>query len=121
MKNYGAPEVSKQAVANDPDRFLKAITAMFRRAAGYDLEGQDWFWVKNTPDGSVLSNPNGMKLGGGGQRDEPGLHRLPQGRPGGRHNSTATTDSPPTEARIPRAGERLQDAHLRMPGGPGVV
>jgi len=63
-RNYGGPGVSKQAVADDPQRWLKAITVMYRREAGYDPQDKDWFWVKYAPDGGVLSNPKGMKLAG---------------------------------------------------------
>jgi len=62
-RNYGGPDVSKQAVADDPAKFLKAVTVMFKRA-GYDADNQDWFWVKYKPDGSLHKNPKGMKLAG---------------------------------------------------------
>ncbi|RMG33451.1 MAG: hypothetical protein D6720_11400 [Gammaproteobacteria bacterium] len=62
-RNYGGPGVSKTAVANNPRKFLKAVTVMFKRP-GYDPENQDWFWVKYGPDGSVLKNPKGMFLAG---------------------------------------------------------
>ena len=62
-RNYGGKGVSKQAVANDPDKWLKAVTVMYKRA-GYDPEDRDWFWVKYAPDGSVMKNPKGMSLAG---------------------------------------------------------
>jgi len=31
---------------------------------GYDPDDKDWFWVKYAPDGTVLTNPKGMKLAG---------------------------------------------------------
>jgi len=62
-RNYGGKGVSKAAVANDPLRYLKAITVMFKRK-GYDPEDKDWFWVKFAPNGSVLKNPKGMSLAG---------------------------------------------------------
>lgn len=62
-RNYGGKGVSKTAVANDPDKYLKAITVMFKRK-GYDPETQDWFWVKYKPDGSLHTNPKGMMLAG---------------------------------------------------------
>ena len=62
-RNYGGDGVSKAAVANDPDKFLKAVTVMFKRP-GYDAETKDWFWVKYAPDGKVLSNPKGVPLAG---------------------------------------------------------
>jgi len=62
-RNYGGPGVSKDAVANDPAKFLKAITVMLKRP-GYDPEDQDWFWVKYKPNGELHTNPKGMKLAG---------------------------------------------------------
>ncbi len=62
-RNYGGKDVSKANVANNPKKYLKAITVMFKRP-GYDPENKDWFWVKYAPDGSVLKNPKGMKLAG---------------------------------------------------------
>ena len=63
-KNFGGEGVSKEAVANDPEKWLKAVTVMFRREKGYDSDDKDWFWVKYAPDGTVLTNPKGMKLAG---------------------------------------------------------
>lgn len=62
-RNYGGDGVSKNAVANEPDKFLKAVTVMFKRP-GYDAETKDWFWVKYAPDGTVLKNPKGIPLAG---------------------------------------------------------
>ncbi len=62
-RNYGGEGVSKEAVANDPDKYLKAVTVMFKRK-GYDPETGDWFWVKYKPDGSLHTNPKGMMLAG---------------------------------------------------------
>ena len=62
--NYGGEGVSKEAVANDPDKWLKAVTVMYRREAGYDPEDNNWFWVKFAPDGSILTNPKGAQLAG---------------------------------------------------------
>lgn len=63
-KNFGGPEISKEAVANDPDTYLKAVTVMYRRESGYDAENKNWFWVKYAPDGAVMKNPKGMSLAG---------------------------------------------------------
>ncbi len=63
-KNFGGENISKEAVANDPDKWLKAVTVMYRREKGYDAENKDWFWVKYAPDGSVMKNPKGMQLAG---------------------------------------------------------
>lgn len=63
-RNYGGEGVSKQAVANDPDRWLGAITVMYRREAGYDPDNRNWFWAKYLPDGRLAENPTGMALAG---------------------------------------------------------
>ena len=62
-RNYGGPGVSKSAVANDPEKYLKSVTVMLKRP-GYDPENKDWFWVKYKPDGSLDTNPAGMMLAG---------------------------------------------------------
>ncbi|MCP3867903.1 MAG: cytochrome P460 family protein [Gammaproteobacteria bacterium] len=62
-RNYGGEGVSKQAVANSPAKWLKAVTVMYKRE-GYDPETKDWFWVKYSPGGEVLKNPKGMPLAG---------------------------------------------------------
>ena len=62
-RNYGGEGVSKQAVANEPGRYLKAVTVMYRRP-GYDPDNGNWFWAKYLPDGSLDANPKGMKLAG---------------------------------------------------------
>ena len=62
-RNYGGEGVSKQNVANNPSKYLKAVTVMYKRK-GYDADNQDWFWVKFKPDGSLHTNPKGVKLAG---------------------------------------------------------
>ena len=69
-RNYGGPGVSKDAVANDPAKFLKAVTVMLKRP-GYDPENQDWFWVKYKASGEVDTNPKGMKLAGQVAKGKP--------------------------------------------------
>ncbi|HHH38841.1 MAG TPA: hypothetical protein ENK50_04600 [Sedimenticola sp.] len=82
-RNYGGPGVSKQAVANDPGKFLKAVTVMFKRP-GYDPEDRDWFWVKFDPQGGVLKNPKGMSLAGRVAKGAPkGCIACHQAAPGG--------------------------------------
>ncbi len=63
-RNYGGPGVSLTAVANDRARFLGAVTVMFKRQAGYDAKGKDWFWAKYLADGSLDKAPNGTALAG---------------------------------------------------------
>lgn len=63
-RNYGGEGISVSGVANDPDKWLKAVTVMYRREKGYDPDNQDWFWAKYLPDGSLDKNPKGMALAG---------------------------------------------------------
>lgn len=60
-KNYDGAGVSETAVARDRARFLSSITVMFRRAAGYDADNQDWFWVKYGPGGALFSKTVGTR------------------------------------------------------------
>jgi len=62
-RNYGGDGVSVQSVAEDPNRYLAAVTVMYKRP-GYDPDNQDWFWAKYLPDGSLDKNPKGMQLAG---------------------------------------------------------
>ncbi len=82
-RNYGGPGVSKSAVANNPRKFLKSVTVMFKRP-GYDPEDRDWFWVKYAPDGRVLKNPKGLFLAGRvAKGSSQGCIACHKGAPGG--------------------------------------
>ncbi len=61
--NYGGEGVSTDAVSQNPDQYLAAVTIMYQRA-GYDPDNNDWFWAKYLPDGSLDKNPKGMQLAG---------------------------------------------------------
>ncbi len=63
-RNYGGKNVTVEKVADNPDKYLKAVTIMFRREKGYDSPNKDWFWVKYAPNGNILKNPKGMSLAG---------------------------------------------------------
>jgi hypothetical protein len=62
--NYMGESVSVSSVADNPNLNLAAVTVMFRRAEGYDNENLDWFWVKYSADGSIQTNPKGVRLAG---------------------------------------------------------
>lgn len=68
--NYGGQGVTVDKVKADPKKYLKAVTVMAKRP-GYDPEDRDWFWIKYAPDGSVMSNPKGMKLAGRVAKGKP--------------------------------------------------
>ncbi|MEJ2529615.1 MAG: cytochrome P460 family protein [Gammaproteobacteria bacterium] len=63
-KNYGGDGLSVDDVINNPQKYLKAITVMFKREGGYDDENQNWFYAKYAADGTLLTNPKGAKLAG---------------------------------------------------------
>lgn len=64
-KNHAGKEgLTENDVWQDPNKYLGAITVMFKREAGYDPDNQDWFWVKYKADGSLHKNPKGMMLAG---------------------------------------------------------
>lgn len=63
-RNYGGEGVSIDKVYNDPDRWLGAVTVMFKRESGYDPDNKNWFWAKYLPDGSLDKNPKGAALAG---------------------------------------------------------
>ncbi len=68
--NYRGKDVTVEKVKADPQKYLKAVTVMVKRP-GYDPEDKDWFWIKYAPDGSVMSNPKGMKLAGRVAKGKP--------------------------------------------------
>ena len=83
-RNYGGDGVSTSKVANNPDKWLQAVTVMFRRESGYDSDNKNWFWVKYKPDGSLHTNPKGMKLAGRVAKGKSkGCIACHQGAPGG--------------------------------------
>ena len=63
-ENFGGPDVTAETATAKPDEWLRAVTITLQREAGYDDDNDNWFWVKYAPDGSVMSNPKGMKLAG---------------------------------------------------------
>jgi len=67
-KNYRAEGLEADAlidaVMENQKRHLASITVMFQRESGYDADHDNWYWAKYAPDGSLLTNPKGMKLGG---------------------------------------------------------
>jgi len=69
-RNYGGPGVNKDAVANDPAKYLSAVTVMLKRP-GYDPENKDWFWVKYKKNGELDTNPKGIKLAGKVAKGKP--------------------------------------------------
>lgn len=83
--NYGEREVSARAVANDPGRYLQAITVMFKRESAYDSDNKDWFWVTYGPDGEILKSPQGKPLAGRAAKSETGTGCIAchHGAPGG--------------------------------------
>lgn len=62
--NYGGRGVTLEKVNKDRKGWLKAVTVMLKRDAGYDAENQDWFWAKYSPSGKIEKNPAGMSLAG---------------------------------------------------------
>ena len=83
-RNFGGPDVSKAAVANNPGKYLKAVTVMYKRESGYDSADKNWFWAKYKPDGSLHANDKGMKLAGRVAKGKPaGCIACHQGAPGG--------------------------------------
>ncbi len=63
-RNYGGEGVDKMKVADNPDKWLGAVTVMFKRESGYDADNKDWFYAKYKPDGSLHTNPAGVRLAG---------------------------------------------------------
>ncbi len=62
--NYSGRGVTKEAVDEDPAKWLAAVTIMLQREDGYDKDNANWFWAKYNPDGTLAKNPKGMQLAG---------------------------------------------------------
>ncbi len=52
-KNFGGKGIFIGKVWADPQPYLKDITVMYKREAGYDAAHQDWFYANYAPDGAV--------------------------------------------------------------------
>ncbi len=64
-KNLGkSDDTTLEQVADNPDKFIKSITVMFKREKGYDPKNKDWFWAKYAASGKLMSNPKKMALAG---------------------------------------------------------
>ena len=63
-RNYRGPDVSVSKVEANRAKYLKSVTVMYKREAGYDPDNKDWFWAKYKPDGALHTNPKGIQLAG---------------------------------------------------------
>ena len=59
---YGSIIIKENYMAKDAKK-LGPVTVM-ARLKGYDSDNYDWYWVKYNPDGTLDTNPKGMKLAG---------------------------------------------------------
>lgn len=86
-RNYGGPGVSISSVGKNRKQYLKAVTVMFKRKAGYDNDNKDWFWAKYKPNGGLHTKDNmGMKIALAGRvaKGKPkGCISCHKGAPGG--------------------------------------
>ena len=93
--NYRGADVTVEKVKADPAKYLKSVTVMVKKP-GYDPSDKDWFWVKYSPDGSILKNKKGMALAGRLAKGKPiGCISCHQSAPGGDfvfvHDATQVT------------------------------
>ncbi|MGB1257375.1 MAG: cytochrome P460 family protein, partial [Thiolinea sp.] len=64
-RNHGGKDgLTVKEVFDEPDKYLAAVTIMFKRETGYDADNQDWFWAKYNAEGELDKNPKGMLLAG---------------------------------------------------------
>jgi len=59
-RNFGGPGVSSKSVKANPEKYLKALTVMFKREVGYDIEDKDWFYAKYKPNGTLFTKSKMM-------------------------------------------------------------
>jgi len=55
--------IVKENYSEQSEDALQSVTVMEKRQ-GYDPETKNWFYVKYSPDGKVMENPQGAKLAG---------------------------------------------------------
>jgi len=55
-KNYEGPGATVEKIWSDPLPYLRSVTVMFRREAGYDAAHRNWFWAKFGADGVVQAS-----------------------------------------------------------------
>jgi hypothetical protein len=60
-KNYNGPGVSVAAVEQNRQVYLETYTVMLQREPGYDVENNNWFWVKYDKQGRVLVKTVGKR------------------------------------------------------------
>jgi len=83
-RNYGGKDITANDVSADRAKYLKAVTVMFKREAGYDTDNQNWYWAKYKPDGGLYTNPKGMMLAGRVAKGKPvGCISCHKAAPGG--------------------------------------
>jgi len=63
-RNYRGKGITVKSVARNRAKYIKSITVMAKREAGYDSDNNDWFWVKYKPNGQLMANPKGIRLAG---------------------------------------------------------
>ncbi len=59
-RNYRGADATLASVKAHPEKYLKAVTVMFKRRAGYDPADKNWFWAKYKPDGSLFTKKKMM-------------------------------------------------------------
>jgi hypothetical protein len=62
--NFGGEGATKDLVTESPSKYLMAVTVMVQREKGYDLENNDWFWVKYNADGTIGKDEKGTEMAG---------------------------------------------------------
>lgn len=63
-KDAEGNELDLETVAKSPGKYLGAVTVMVQREDGYDLDNNNWFYVKYNADGTIAKNPKDMLLAG---------------------------------------------------------
>ena len=54
-KNYNGDNLRVEDVEENRAKYLASITVMYQREAGYDIDNDNWFWVKYKPQGELFS------------------------------------------------------------------
>ena len=63
QRNYAGNQINRRAVADDPEKWLHAVSVMLKRE-GYAPKGKDWFWASYAPDGALLRDKTNIPQAG---------------------------------------------------------
>lgn len=78
-RNFAGKDITPEKVAAEPLKYFAAHTIMYKRAAGYDPDNGDWFWIRAAGEDSKLSERDGHQMAGKLEKACMACHRAAPG------------------------------------------